>query len=124
MPVYHSVVIEADDKKSNGSAAKILYITPKYNRKAHSKKCGTFPKVLIGATMALLAIFLIASLGHFLYEKFGPEPVEETYEISKQFQVDQRSDISKFLGSKFTIQFVAAVLLAVLGKFFWGEDDE
>ncbi|CAO4381569.1 unnamed protein product [Caenorhabditis nigoni] len=109
MPVYHSVVIEADDKKSNGSAAKILYITPKCSQKAKSKKCGTFPKVLIGATMALLAIFLIASLGHFLYEKFRPEPVPETYEASKQFQADQRSDISKFLGSKYTIQFVAVM---------------
>ncbi|CAO4381655.1 unnamed protein product [Caenorhabditis nigoni] len=124
MPTYHSVVIEeADEKKSNGSSAKTLYITPKSSKTAGSKNCGTLSKALIGATMALLAIFLVASLGQFLYEKFGPEPEKESYDTAKAFQADQRSGYPIFL-AKYGIQIVAAVVLTILGRVFWSNDDE
>ncbi|KAF1754135.1 hypothetical protein GCK72_020695 [Caenorhabditis remanei] len=125
MPVYHSVVVEADGK-DNG---KTLYIMPrdKPEKTQKKKRLGTFAKVLLGGAIVLILIFLIASLGQYLYEAFGPEPDKsmETFENThKEFQPNEKSEISRFLTSKFTIQAVAVVLLAILGKFFWGEDDD
>ncbi|EGT34284.1 hypothetical protein CAEBREN_31078 [Caenorhabditis brenneri] len=125
MPVYHSVVIEADGKDNGNEKAKTLYITPKIKPKNDRRgRFGTFPKVLLGCVFLLALLFLLASIAQYLYDNFGPKPDKslETYDTVAHPQKDNRSDFSRFISSGLTIKFVAVILLAILGKYVWGED--
>uniref|UniRef100_A0A1I7ULI7 Type VI secretion protein n=1 Tax=Caenorhabditis tropicalis TaxID=1561998 RepID=A0A1I7ULI7_9PELO len=125
MPVYQSVVIEADGKSNSGENAKTLYITPMNKTKSDRRgRFGTFAKILLGSVFILAFLFLMASLSQYLYETFGPKPdkSQETYDSIQQFEADTRSDFVRFLSSKLALQFIAFVLLVIIGKLFWGQD--